>query len=126
QSMLAYVFGAAVVAVLFLACLLAHELAHALVARRQGIGVRGITLWLLGAVSELDGDPQTPRAEFLIAAVGPFVSLVLGGVAAAGAYLVDAGNPVVAVALVWLAGVNILLAIFNLLPGAPLDGGRIA
>ncbi len=128
QPLVAYVLVAAAVAVLFLAGLLAHELAHSLVARRYGVGVRRITLWLLGGVSELDGDPPTPRAEFLIAAAGPFVSLLFGGLAAGGAALANAASAgqLLGVALAWLAGVNLLLGVFNLLPGAPLDGGRIA
>lgn len=123
----AYVLVAIAVSVIFLGCLLAHELAHALVARRNRVGARRITLWLLGGVSELDSDPPTPRAEFLIAAVGPFVSLVLGAAAGAGAVLLGAVGvgQLVVVALAWLALVNVLLGVFNLLPGAPLDGGRI-
>jgi len=128
HSGLAYVLAATVIAVLFLAGLLAHELAHALVARREGVGVRRITLWLLGGVSELEKDAPNPRAEFFIAAAGPLTSLLLGGVAAAGVVGAEAAGAsrVVVVALQWLAGVNILLGVFNLLPGAPLDGGRIA
>jgi Zn-dependent protease/CBS domain-containing protein len=127
QSLFAYVLVAIVVAALFLAALLGHELSHALVARRHGVAPKRITLWLLGGVSELDRDPPTPRAEFLIAAAGPFASLVVGGLAAGGTALADAvgASRLIVVALTWLAGVNILLAIFNLLPGAPLDGGRI-
>src|SRR5690606_35761152 len=106
---------------------LGHELAHALTARRYGVEARRITLWLLGGVSELDTDAPTPRAEFLIAAAGPAASLVFGGVAAVGTLLAGfaGASPLIVVALTWLAGVNVLLAVFNLLPGAPLDGGRI-
>jgi Zn-dependent protease/CBS domain-containing protein len=127
QGLLAYVLVGVVVAALFLAALLGHELAHALVAKRHGVTARRITLWLLGGVSELDNDPPTPRAELLIAAAGPAASLVFGGLAAAATAVADAGGAsrLVVVGLTWLAGVNILLAIFNLLPGAPLDGGRI-
>jgi Zn-dependent protease/CBS domain-containing protein len=127
QSRIAYVVVAIVVALLFLAFLLAHELAHALVARRHGVGVSRITLWLLGGVSELENESPTPRAELQIAAAGPAASLALGGLAAAAtavAGAVGAGRLIV-VALAWLAGVNIILGVFNLLPGAPLDGGRI-
>jgi Zn-dependent protease len=114
-------------AFLFLASLLAHELAHALQARREGIEVEGITLWLLGGVAQLRGEARTPGAEARIAGIGPVVSLVLGLVfasAAAGAQL--AGLPgVVVSASAWLGGVNLVLGLFNLLPGAPLDGGRL-
>jgi len=114
-------------AIAFLASLLAHELAHALVARRDGIRIRSVTLWMLGGVTQLDGDPDTPRADLQIALAGPAASLLTGvvflGVAAAIGY---AGGPRVAVAAaVWLALMNGVLAAFNLLPGAPLDGGRV-
>lgn len=127
QGLVAYLLVAAVVSVLFLLGLLGHELAHALVARRQGVNARRITLWLLGGVSELDDDPPTPRAELLIAAAGPAASLVFGGLAVAGGVLAEVvgASQLIVVALSWLAVVNIFLAIFNLLPGAPLDGGRI-
>jgi Zn-dependent protease len=127
QTILAYGVVATIVAALFLAGLLAHELAHALVARHYHVGVKRITLWLLGGVSELDGDTPTPRAELLVAAAGPLTSLAVGVVAGGGAALLalaDGGRVVVA-GLAWLAGVNVILCVFNLLPGAPLDGGRI-
>src|SRR5437588_11768592 len=88
QVGLAYWATAAGGALLFLVSLLAHELAHALVARRYGVDVQRITLWLLGGVAQLEGEPPTPRADLLIAGVGPVVSLGLGGLfalAAAGA-----------------------------------------
>ncbi|GAA0717177.1 site-2 protease family protein [Dactylosporangium roseum] len=118
---------AVIVAVLFLAALLAHELAHALVARHYGVRVRAITLWLLGGVSELDGEAPHARADLLIALAGPVVSLVGAGVfaaAAAGASASGAG-PLAVTGLGWLAVVNAILGVFNLLPGAPLDGGRV-
>ncbi len=117
----------AAAAVAFLASLLAHELAHALVARRDGIKVRSVTLWMLGGVTQLDSEPGTPRADLQVAVAGPAASLLTGvvflGAAAAIGY---AGGPRVAVAATtWLALMNALLAVFNLLPGAPLDGGRV-
>ena len=110
-----------------MAALLAHELAHSLVARRYGVPVTSITLWALGGVSELGGEPPTARADLRIAAAGPAASLaaglIFGGLAAA---VRAAGGPGIAIAaLGWLAAMNVLLAAFNLLPGAPLDGGRI-
>ena len=124
---LAYVSWAFVVAVLFFACLLAHELAHVLVARRFGVKAKRVTLWLLGGVSELDSDPPTPKADLLVAGAGPLTSLVLGGIGTGAAFGAGAlGLPrLVVVALSWLAGVNLIIGVFNLLPGAPLDGGRI-
>lgn len=114
-------------AVLFLASLLAHEGAHAAVARRKGLGVRSITLWMLGGVAQLDGDPPNARADFAIAAAGPLTSLAVGGALFAGARAAAAlgGPAAVAAALTWTGATNVLLAVFNLLPGAPLDGGRI-
>jgi Zn-dependent protease len=114
-------------AVLFLASLLAHEGAHAAVARKKGLGVRSITLWMLGGVAQLDGEPPTARADFAIAAAGPLMSLAIGVVLFAGAEaaaLLGAPAAIVA-ALAWTGATNAFLAVFNLLPGAPLDGGRI-
>jgi len=112
---------------LFLGSLLAHELGHALVARRVGVRVRGITLWLLGGVAQLEDEPATPGAELRVAIVGPAVSLALAagfGLAALAGGL--AGLPALAVVVVaWLAVGNTALALFNLLPAAPLDGGRV-
>jgi Zn-dependent protease len=127
QSGLAYALAAVALTLLFFAGLVAHELAHALVARRHGIVVPRITLWLLGGVSELDDEPRTPRAELLITAAGPLTSLAFGGIAVAGAMIVHSlgASTLTVTALVWLAGINIILGLFNLLPGAPLDGGRI-
>ena len=115
------------VAGLFFVSLLAHELAHALIARRSGVEVEEVTLWLLGGVAKLRGEARTPAAEFWIAAAGPIVSgSSAGGFWLAGVTLDGAGAPSLAVAaMAWLARVNLVLAVFNLLPGAPLDGGRI-
>ncbi len=120
-----------VAAAAFFASLLVHELAHALVARREGHAVEGITLWLLGGVARISGDARTPGAEARIAGVGPLASFVLAGalgLLAAGLSLPPTGDLVSLTQAVvgWLAVVNIILALFNLLPGAPLDGGRIA
>src|SRR6185312_3977604 len=107
--------------------LLTHELAHAVVARRAGLGVRRITLWLLGGVSELVGQPSEAAAEVRIALVGPVTSLGLGGLLGAAMVVArDLAVPSAVVAtLSWLATMNILLGVFNLLPGTPLDGGRV-
>lgn len=125
-STAAYWVAGAVGGLLFLASLLAHEVAHAVVAKRHGVGVRGMTLWLFGGVAELEKEPGTPRAELRIAAAGPLTSLACAAAAAAGAMVLTAsGVSLGAAVLGWLAGANVLLALFNLLPGAPLDGGRI-
>jgi Zn-dependent protease/CBS domain-containing protein len=127
RSMVGYLAAALVATVLFLASLLAHELAHAIVARRNGVAVRSIVLWLLGGVAQLEGEPRTPGADFRIAIVGPLTSLGLGvvfGALGAIAAALAADGLVVGV-LAYLAGTNILLAVFNLIPAAPLDGGRV-
>ncbi|MEW2636296.1 site-2 protease family protein [Streptomyces sp. NPDC048389] len=114
-------------AVVFLLSLLAHEFSHALVARRNGVDVGDITLWLLGGMARLKSEAPTPAAEVRIAGVGPLVSLLLGLVFGLLAGLFGAlyGAGLVAEALAWLAAINILLAVFNALPAAPLDGGRL-
>ena len=109
------------------ASVLAHELGHSIVARHFGVRVDGITLWLLGGVSRLDGEVPSARALARIAIAGPAVSVglaaSLGGLAlGSGALAIPA---VVVTALGWLALTNIVLAGFNLIPAAPLDGGRI-
>lgn len=114
--------------VLFFGSLLAHEAAHALVAKRHGIGVRSITLWLFGGVSELEGEALTPAVEFRVAVVGPLTSFAVALAAGGCSLLLHTGSgttPVAAAALGWLAWINILLGGFNLIPAAPLDGGRI-
>jgi Zn-dependent protease len=127
RSITAYVIAAIIAAVLFLASLLAHELAHSLVARRNGIEVESIVLWLLGGVAQLRGEPRTPGADFRIAIVGPLTSLVLAvtfGLAAGGAtWLGTSGLPFGVLA--YLSATNAMLAVFNLIPAAPLDGGRV-
>jgi Zn-dependent protease len=116
--------------VCFLASVLAHELAHALEARHRGMHVEGVTLFLFGGVTEMHAHGQTARDELAVAAVGPYVSLlcaaVLGLLATFASELLPAAAaaPVATVAglLGWL---NLALALFNLIPGAPLDGGRV-
>ena len=102
---------------------LLHEFAHALMARRQGIPVSSITLFIFGGVSSLTEEPKRPGQEFLIAVVGPLTSLVLAGVfGLVGLALRGTGA---GSASLYLAFINALLAVFNLLPGFPLDGGRL-
>lgn len=126
-STAAYLAAGVVAALLFMASLLAHEVAHALMAGRHGIGVSRITLWLLGGVAELRGEPKTPRADLQIAVVGPLTSLVAGLLFGVVAVLVRAaaGPSLAGDVFVYLAAVNVLLAVFNLVPAAPLDGGRV-
>lgn len=130
---------AVVAALLFFGSVLAHELAHSLVAIGQGVNVRNITLHLFGGVSNIERHPPSPRAEFLITIVGPLTSFAVGvlflllGGASIGALGGAFSNPMqmvqelgpVTTMLMWLGGVNIVLGIFNLIPGFPLDGGRV-
>ncbi|GLY67788.1 site-2 protease family protein [Amycolatopsis taiwanensis] len=126
QSTFWYWVTALVTAACFLASLLAHELAHAVTARHYGMKVKRITLWMLGGVAELEGEPPSPRADFVIAIMGPLTSLVLGGACWGTAYLTRLVLPaLVVLGLSWIGITNVLLAVFNLLPGAPLDGGRV-
>lgn len=127
RSGLVYAVAGIVAAFLFFLSLLAHEVAHAVVARRNGLPVEGITLWLFGGVSKLGGEPKTPGADFRIAGVGPLVSVVLGVVfGLLGGLLLAAGIDNIAVGVLgYLAFINLVLAVFNLVPAAPLDGGRL-
>lgn len=122
-----YWFTGAVTAVLFLLSLLAHEMSHSLVARRAGIEVESITLWLFGGVASLRGEATNPEADFRIAAVGPLTSLAIGvGAGSVAVALWIAGAPDLTVTVAgWLGSINVLLAVFNMAPAAPLDGGRI-
>jgi len=127
HSALAYCTLGVLSSLVFLASLLAHELAHAIVARRNNVQVDGITLWMLGGAARLRSEAPTPGAELRIAAVGPLTSALAGGVFAGLAVGLDAlhVSGLVVEAVAWLAGINIVLALFNSLPAAPLDGGRL-
>lgn len=110
---------------LFFLCVVLHELAHSLVALWKKVPVRSITLFLFGGVSQIGKDAPSPGVEFIIALAGPLASIGLSALTAA-LYLLARGfsEPVGALFL-WLAGVNATLGLFNLLPGFPLDGGRV-
>lgn len=104
-----------------------HEFSHSLVARRFDLPISGITLFIFGGVAHMEREPETPKSEFLMAVAGPIASFVLGGVfyllLLAGA---QAEAPVTVLAVLnWLAVINIVLAVFNLVPAFPLDGGRM-
>jgi Zn-dependent protease len=122
SSTVGYVVGGGLVLCL-LASVLLHELGHALVARRLGIGVRGITLELLGGYTELDRDSPSPRVELTVSLAGPAVSFGLGILAVLAAYVLPSGSLAEELAR-QLAFSNLVVAIFNVLPGLPLDGGR--
>jgi Zn-dependent protease/CBS domain-containing protein len=131
---------AAAAALLFFGSVLLHELSHALVAKAHGVQVRTITLFLLGGVANIEREPPSPRAEFLTAIVGPVASVAIGvsflllaAVLTRAPLELASGDPVAALAhlgplttlLMWLGPVNIIVALFNLLPAFPLDGGRV-
>jgi Zn-dependent protease/CBS domain-containing protein len=111
----------------FFLSLLAHEMSHSLVALRTGTGVRDITLWLLGGVSRIEDEPDNASDDLRIALVGPGASILVAIAAFATAIVTDLlGAPSLVVAcIVWLGSINVLLALFNLVPAAPLDGGRV-
>lgn len=123
----AYWVAGAAGALLFFLSLLVHEMGHALVARDEGIGVRGISLWLLGGVAKLESAPTTARSEFRIAVVGPLASAACGVAFLAASYALPTGGTTgLAGSLFALLGaLNLFLAAFNLLPAAPLDGGTV-
>ena len=116
-----------VTAALFFVSVIAHETSHSLVARAGGVRIRGITLFLFGGVAQMEEEPHSPGREFLMAAAGPGMSLLIAGVCFAGTILLA----VLRVPDTWwaplelLAFMNLALALFNLLPGFPLDGGRV-
>jgi Zn-dependent protease/CBS domain-containing protein len=130
---------ALVAAVLFFASVLVHELSHALVGRAGGVEVRRITLFIFGGMAQMENEPPSWRSEFTMAIVGPLTSLALGygfillAEYIAGPIRIDPGDPLRAYAglgpmatlLMWLGPVNIVLGVFNLVPGFPLDGGRV-
>ena len=113
-----------VAAVVFFASLLAHELGHAVQARREGVRTEGITLWLLGGVAKLAGEFPSAGAEFRIAIAGPLVSLMLGLAFAIAAFAWPSPGAVPSM-FAWLGYINLALLAFNLLPALPLDGGRL-
>jgi Zn-dependent protease/CBS domain-containing protein len=127
QTSGAYWTAGVVSAFVYLASLLAHELAHSIVAMQRGVRVEGITLWLFGGVSRFGSESSSPGAQALITFVGPLTSLLLGVVFLLGSAAVGGGaqQGLATASLAWLGYINILLGVFNLLPAFPLDGGRI-
>ena len=134
------IWGFAVLAaLLFLASLLLHELSHSVVARARNVAVESITLFLFGGIAQMTEEPRSPQDEFLIAAAGPAMSIVLGVAFSVLAmallpldFMTDGGTEVdfsklsaPATVCLWLSAVNLALAVFNLLPGFPMDGGRL-
>ncbi len=110
--------------VLFFASILLHELGHSLLALRHRVGVRSITLFIFGGVALMDREPESPRAEFQIAIAGPLVSALLALAFGALAAAVETQSSIHSL-VGWLSDINLAVAVFNLLPGFPLDGGRV-
>jgi Zn-dependent protease/CBS domain-containing protein len=132
QSAVTYALASVITTIVFLASLLGHELAHSFVARRYRLTVESITLFLFGGISQLSGEVPSPSAEVRIAGAGPLTSLVLGGAFLGGAAGLAGTSPapasvpgVVVTALAYLGVSNLALAVFNVIPAAPLDGGRL-
>lgn len=123
-SIVAYWGLGAVTSLLFFGSILLHELGHTWVALRNGLPVRAITLFLFGGIAQIAREPQTPGVEFRVALAGPLTSfglaLLFGGL-----WVLDQHIPYLAAPSVWLARINLVVAIFNLIPGFPLDGGRV-
>lgn len=126
-STTAYWVASSIAVVFFFGSILAHELGHAIVAQRNGIKVNAITLWLLGGVAQLDSEPDNAGAEFRIAIAGPAVSVALGAAFGAVWFALSPfiGGTVASFVLGYLAIINVGLAAFNMIPAAPLDGGRV-
>jgi Zn-dependent protease/CBS domain-containing protein len=130
---------AIVAALLFFISVLAHEMAHSLVARANGIPVRGITLFLFGGVSSIERDPRSALSEFVMAIVGPLTSIIVGGILVGIAEIGNTalrGNLTISTEIIarldpaftlllWLGSINVILGVFNMVPGFPLDGGRV-
>lgn len=125
QTSTAYWLAGVLSAVVFVVSLLAHELAHSIVAMRRGVRVDGITLWLFGGVSRISSDANSPATQALFTFVGPLTSLVLGVVFYVAALAVGGGHGLLPATLSWLGYINISLGVFNLVPAFPLDGGRL-
>lgn len=124
-STFAYWATGVIAALLLFVTVLIHELAHALVAKRRGLEVPRITLFIFGGMSHLQRQPASAGEEFQIAAAGPATSLVIAAVTGAAGLLVGGANEKLEAILYYLAFVNVALAVFNILPGFPLDGGRV-
>src|SRR6266852_943773 len=122
---------AVVTALLFFASILAHELSHAAIAKVRGIPVKSITLFALGGVANMEKESSDAASEFWMAIAGPMTSIVLGfsflGIARAAGWQPQTGTPPAPLwaGLVWLGYINVALALFNMIPGYPLDGGRV-
>lgn len=124
RSWVVYCAMGVVAALAFFGSLILHELGHAYQARREGVRIEGITLWLFGGVAKIAGEIPSAGAEFRIAVAGPVVTLAIGAICILGAAIWPQAGAVESV-LFWLGYINVALLVFNLLPALPLDGGRV-
>ncbi|MFC1847019.1 site-2 protease family protein [Chloroflexota bacterium] len=124
-STAAYIITATITSLLFFSSVMLHELMHSVVARASGIPVESITLFIFGGVARITKEPASPKMEIKIALAGPLTSLLLGGTFWLIWYLVPASWEYIIAVAFWLGFINITLGVFNLLPGFPLDGGRV-
>lgn len=121
----AYWVTSVLASLLLFGSVLAHELSHSLVAQARGLPVKNITLFIFGGVSNIEQEPKSPGIEFQMALVGPLTSLVIGGLSLLFLWLMRGATSPLAAMLGYLGIANLLLGIFNLVPGFPLDGGRV-
>jgi len=124
-SSLTYWVVSVLATLLLFVSVLLHELAHSLVARRRGLPVKTITLFIFGGVSNIEQEPASAGVEFQMSLVGPLMSLLISGLSFLLFVLIGRGNAPLAALLQYLATANLLLGLFNLIPGFPLDGGRV-
>jgi Zn-dependent protease/CBS domain-containing protein len=124
-SLTTRILAGVITSLLFFGSVLAHELMHSIVSQRLGIPVRSITLFIFGGVAEISEEPKQPKHEFWMALAGPLTSLVVGGIFWAIWFLLKDTAVFIKAIAFWLGWINIYLAGFNLIPGFPLDGGRV-
>ena len=124
-SLATSIFAGVVTSLLFFSSILAHELMHSLVAQASGIPVKSITLFIFGGVSLITEEPKEPKVELRIALAGPLTSFILGGIFWAIWFMLPDTAEVAKVVAFWLGWINLILAVFNLIPGFPMDGGRV-
>jgi len=124
-NLLTRVIAGLLTSILFFGSVLAHELMHSIIAQRNGIPIQSITLFIFGGVSQMTKEPETPAVEFRMALAGPLTSVVLGGVFYGIYYLTHPEYPFIYSIALYLGYINIILGIFNIIPGFPLDGGRV-
>jgi Zn-dependent protease len=124
-SLAAYIITSIITSLMFFGSVLLHELMHSVVAIKSGIPVKSITLFIFGGVSQITEEPSNPKLELKIAIAGPMISLLLGGMFWLIFDMVPASFEYIIAVSFWLSLINIMLGVFNLLPGFPLDGGRV-